>query len=244
MLQALANGTADAPTLANPIDDLSTDANVAFTFQVPASTFVDYNPGDTLAYIATLADGSPLPSWLSLDAATGTFNGTPHFNDLGTHSIKLTAIDIGNKSVSDTFDLSVAGINHAPTVGAPLSDQSVDADAFVQIQVPFDTFADSDTGDSLVYSATLGDDFALPGWLYFDAPNATFYEFAENSNVGDYNIKLTATDTGGLSISDVFTLRVAPTYLTLTGDIRRRYARRRQRERYLVGGTGERLSLW
>ncbi|WP_418903715.1 putative Ig domain-containing protein, partial [Pokkaliibacter plantistimulans] len=33
--------------------------------------------GDSLTLSATLADGSALPSWLSFDASTGTFSGTP-----------------------------------------------------------------------------------------------------------------------------------------------------------------------
>ncbi len=40
-----------------------------------SNTFSDVDVGDTLTYSATLADGTPLPSWLSFDAATQTFSG-------------------------------------------------------------------------------------------------------------------------------------------------------------------------
>ena len=41
------------------------------------NTFADTDTGDTLTYTATKSDDSELPSWLSFDAATRTFSGTP-----------------------------------------------------------------------------------------------------------------------------------------------------------------------
>jgi hypothetical protein len=49
--------------------------------------------GDTLALTATRADGSALPSWLSFNAATRTFSGTPANGDVGPIEVKLTATD-------------------------------------------------------------------------------------------------------------------------------------------------------
>ena len=37
--------------------------------------------GDVLTYSASLADGSILPSWLSMNATTGILSGTPTYND-------------------------------------------------------------------------------------------------------------------------------------------------------------------
>ena len=77
-----------------------------FSYTFPANTFTDADV-DTLVYTATLADGSALPSWLTFDAATRTFSGTPKFSDTGTVSVKVTASD-GTASVSDTFDITVS----------------------------------------------------------------------------------------------------------------------------------------
>ncbi|HNA22835.1 MAG TPA: putative Ig domain-containing protein, partial [Agitococcus sp.] len=42
------------------------------------------NPDNVvLNYIATLSDGSALPEWLTFDANTLTFSGTPSFDDAG-----------------------------------------------------------------------------------------------------------------------------------------------------------------
>ena len=59
------------------IADQSTDEDAGFSFTVPATSFIDVDAGDSLTLSATLADGSPLPAWLSFDAATQTFSGTP-----------------------------------------------------------------------------------------------------------------------------------------------------------------------
>jgi Ca2+-binding RTX toxin-like protein len=69
--------TNHAPTVANAIADQSANEDAAFSFEVPVSAFADVDFGDTLTYQATLSNGSALPSWLSFNAATRSFSGTP-----------------------------------------------------------------------------------------------------------------------------------------------------------------------
>ncbi|MBN3117414.1 putative Ig domain-containing protein, partial [Pectobacterium brasiliense] len=90
-----------------------------FNFTVPAGTFSDPD-GDTLTLSATLADGSPLPSWLSFDPAIGTFSGTPGNGDVGALVIRVTATDGSNTSISTSFGLTVTNVNDAPVVGTPI----------------------------------------------------------------------------------------------------------------------------
>ncbi|SVC76170.1 uncharacterized protein METZ01_LOCUS329024, partial [marine metagenome] len=118
------NNLNDDPTLANAIADQSVDEDSALSFTVPADTFNDED-GDTLTYTATLSDSSALPSWLSFDASTQTFSGTPVNADVGDITIQVTASD-GSTSVSDTFTLTVANTNDAPTLANAIADQSVD----------------------------------------------------------------------------------------------------------------------
>ncbi|PPC74205.1 Ig family protein, partial [Pokkaliibacter plantistimulans] len=106
----------DAPT-AGVISAQSATEDSAFSFTVPAGTFSDVDVSDSLTYTATLADGSALPSWLSFNAATRTFSGTPTNNDVGAISIKVTATDGSNASVSSSFSLTVTNVNDAPTAG-------------------------------------------------------------------------------------------------------------------------------
>jgi hypothetical protein len=82
---------------------------------MPAGSFADIDQGDTLGYTATLADGSPLPAWLSFDPATQTFSGMAP-KEIGYFDIRLTATDrvaatgstAGSLATSDVFRLSIS----------------------------------------------------------------------------------------------------------------------------------------
>ena len=63
--------TNDAPTVANPIPDQVATEDTPFTFTFAANTFADIDVGDTLTYT------SDASGWLSFNAATRTFIGTP-----------------------------------------------------------------------------------------------------------------------------------------------------------------------
>lgn len=98
-----------APTVAEPIADQNATAATPFSFVVPATTFVDSDTGDSLTYSASLSSGAALPSWLSFDAATLAFSGTPPSSDVGTIDVSVTATDTGSATVSDTFVITISG---------------------------------------------------------------------------------------------------------------------------------------
>ena len=77
-----------------------------------------------------------MPSWLSFDATTKTFSGTPDDAQVGTVSLKVTATDSGNLSVADMFDLTVTNVNEAPTVAVPLANQTALEDTAFTFAVP------------------------------------------------------------------------------------------------------------
>jgi Ca2+-binding RTX toxin-like protein len=118
VLNSLATGN-HFPTLANAIADQQASEDSVFSFTLPADTFADAEPG-SLTLTVQLADGGALPTWLSFDPLTRRFAGTPDNDQIGTLSIKVTASDAGGLSAFDTFDLTVANTNDAPTgtVGA------------------------------------------------------------------------------------------------------------------------------
>jgi hypothetical protein len=101
------NSVNDTPTVANPIPDQTTGESQAYSYTFASNTFADADAGDVLTYTATLADDSPLPSWLSFAGATRTFSGSPGSGDVGGISVKVTATDAGSASVSDIFGLTV-----------------------------------------------------------------------------------------------------------------------------------------
>ncbi|MCI0400833.1 MAG: putative Ig domain-containing protein [Gammaproteobacteria bacterium] len=196
------------PVVNAPIADQQTDEDSPFSFQVPADTFTDPDAADSLTFGAALANGSPLPSWLSLDSDTGTFSGTPENSNVGTVEVKVTATDSGGLSVADAFNLTVNNTNDAPIVSIELPDRTATENFSFSYQIPSDSFSDPDVGDTLSFTATQADDTALPAWLSFDPDTQTFTGIPTIDDIGTVTIKMTATDTGTASVSDEFTLDV------------------------------------
>lgn len=107
-----------APVVSSALPDQTAAEGAVFTYTVPTGAFTDPDSGDVLSYSATLADGSPLPSWLSFNASTRVLSGTPP--SVGSLSVRITARDSASLSVSDVFDLvvSVQSITRNGTAGA------------------------------------------------------------------------------------------------------------------------------
>lgn len=98
----------DVPVVAVPLTDQSTTQDQAFSFQLPLNSFMDIDTGDQLTYSATLADNAPLPSWLSFDAATRTFSGTPDNFAVGALNVRVTASDLSGATACASFTLTVS----------------------------------------------------------------------------------------------------------------------------------------
>ena len=166
------------------------------------------NAGDTLTYAATLAGGDPLPGWLTFDAATRTFSGTPANAHVGVITVTVTATDQNGASAADSFDITVINVNDAPTVANPIPDQTATEDMAFSYTLPADTFQDVDAGDSLTWAATLAGGAPLPAWLGFDADIHRFTGTPANADVGLITVVVTATDQHGASVSDSFDITV------------------------------------
>ena len=98
--------TNNPPTLANAIEDRPARVGEVFSYTFPANTFNDAD-GDTLSYAAAKGDDSTLPTWLSFNADSRTFSGTPADGDVGTVTVKVTASDGRGGSASDEFVVTV-----------------------------------------------------------------------------------------------------------------------------------------
>lgn len=201
--------TNEAPVLDLPLDEQSASVGAAFTFQVPAETFTDPDD-DTLVLSAESEDGSALPGWLTFNAETGEFSGTPLATDVGTVTIRLLASDPSGETTSDVFSLNVGGANVRPVVADALDAQTVNAGNSITFAVPQGAFTDAN-GDTLTYTATRADGSPLPTWLTFDGTTGAFSGTPSNDNAGRLVVTVTASDPSGASTSDSFLLTVEPT---------------------------------
>ena len=198
----------DAPVVSMAVANQIALEDASFRYVIPVDIFADIDAGDTLTLSATLADGTALPRWLNFNPATRSVTGAPGNGQVGSYSIQLTAIDQAGATASTNFNLSVSNVNDAPVVNLLLPDQAVVEYKAFNFVVPANTFADIDAGESTVISATLDDGSALPDWLTFDSDTLTFSGAPTSMDLGVLQVKVTATDQGGLSASDVFDLTV------------------------------------
>ncbi|MBK9160736.1 MAG: tandem-95 repeat protein [Nitrosomonadales bacterium] len=177
---------------------------------------VDFTHGDSLTYSATLADGSPLPGWLSFDAVTATFSGTPGNGDGGVLNVAVTATDTGGLTATALFNLDVISLNAAPIAASDMiavsEDDGIATVAFADL-LANDT--DPDAGDTLSVSA-------------FDAVTAQGNTVMQDANgnlvldIGDRYQSLgagqTASDSFGYTVSDAAGLTSSATVeVTIAG---------------------------
>ncbi|MDO9241888.1 MAG: calcium-binding protein [Methylicorpusculum sp.] len=94
------------PELTKALSDQQVFEGDDFVFTIDGNAFDDPDDGDVLTYSARQAHGSELPEWLVFDAETLTFRGIA--DKAGTLSVRVTAKDTGNLTVSDIFDITVA----------------------------------------------------------------------------------------------------------------------------------------
>nr|WP_294565532.1 putative Ig domain-containing protein [uncultured Rhodopila sp.] len=100
-----------APVLAAATPGQTWVAGKAISLALPATTFADPQ-GQKLTYKAALANGQPLPNWLTFNAATETFSGNAP-NAAQSLGITVTATDSSGLSASESFTASVQAATSA-----------------------------------------------------------------------------------------------------------------------------------
>ncbi|MEJ6123720.1 putative Ig domain-containing protein [Vibrio sp. 2-Bac 85] len=211
VIHLLVSAVNDDPTLVHFIADQVATEDSAFNLTFAANTFEDVDSSDSLTYSTQLTNGSALPAWLSFDAATRTFTGTPLNADVGSLTIEVTADDgKGGLNAVDSFEFVIVNSNDDPILNNAIADQTATEDTVFNFTFAANTFGDVDSGDSLTYSAQLTNGSALPVWLSFDNATRTFTGTPLNADVGSLTIEVIANDgNGGLNAVDSFELVIA-----------------------------------
>lgn len=203
----------DAPVAAAPIANQSTSQGAGFSFTVPADAFtdVDLPKGDALSFTASQSNGAALPAWLRFDGSALQFVGTPTDVDVGTWQIRVTATDLAGATAFSDFTTVVTNLNDSPAQAMTIADQVATQGSAFTFSVPASAFADvdADSGDRLQYRATLANGGALPAWLAFDDATGGFRGTPADADVGTLVVRVSATDSAGVSAQSAFRLVVA-----------------------------------
>ncbi len=191
-----------APTITGQTANQIWTQGQKVSLALPASTFTDPQ-AQALTYKASLSSGAALPAWLSFNAATRTFSGTVPAG-MESLTLKVTATDSSGLSGSETFGVTVSAA--APSVTSQIANQSWTQGQKVSLALPANSFTDPQ-GEKLTYKASQSSGAALPSWLSF---NATTDSFSGTVPTGaeSLTLKVTATDTAGLSASEIFGVTV------------------------------------
>jgi Ca2+-binding RTX toxin-like protein len=96
-----------APRVEAALADQAVEAGTAFEIALPPGSFADPDAGDALTWSARLADGSPLPAWLSFSPSSLLFSGTAPEEAVGTIEVRVTARDQDAATATDSFLLEI-----------------------------------------------------------------------------------------------------------------------------------------
>ena len=202
------NPLLNAPTVSVSLAAQTVIEDIAFSYTIPVNAFADLDVNDTLSYSVTLANGDPLPSWLSYNATTRAISGTPTNSEVGNINLKATVMDAASSSASQNFDVTVTNINDAPTLSVAIAAQTATEDKAFSYTLPANAFTDVDAGDTLSYSVTSANGAPLPSWLSYNTTTRIISGTPTNSEVGSVNLKVTATDVAGATFSQNFDVTV------------------------------------
>ncbi|MBU4407853.1 MAG: putative Ig domain-containing protein, partial [Proteobacteria bacterium] len=198
----LAGGGGNDTYLFNLGDGQDTIADIS---SITEGNLIAFGAGITASDLTFARDGGDL---LILVGSQGDALRLKDFDRFGNNgSLVADTLQFADNSQASLFALT----NTVPIVGVMVLDQTALEDAAYSFTIPAETFTDLDAGDSLTYSATLGNGNPLPAWLTFDPVTRIFSGTPENDDVTTLDITVTATDTTGASVADTFAMKVINT---------------------------------
>jgi Ca2+-binding RTX toxin-like protein len=180
---------------------------------IPGLVGIDDPFDPRLGYLRLVQQGQDTALQFDADGLAGDASGwhTMLLMKAVTAS-KLTAADNFSGAASVKTLSVVQGAGAAPTLAAPIPDLPALAGESIRYQVPQGSFADADVGDAMQLGATLASGAALPGWMVFDVRSQTFTGTLPSDGPQlPLQIRVTATDAAGGSVSDVFSITPATT---------------------------------
>ncbi|MBB3312411.1 VCBS repeat-containing protein [Rhizobium sp. BK196] len=220
----VANGSGGVVASGNVLTN-DTDPDAGDTKTVTAVTF-----GSTSGTLGSALNGTYGSLVLSASGAysyaVNETNATVQALRQSTNTLSdvfsYTMRDAAGATATASLTITIHGANDAPVLAVQTATQNGTVGSAFSFTLPTTTFTDVDSGETLTYTATSADGTALPAWLAFNASTRTFS--GTPTTGGNYGVKVTATDLGGLAANETFSIAVStpgnttPTAVADAGD--------------------------
>lgn len=165
--------------------------------------------GDTYSFTpqASDVDGNALhfsainlPAWAQFNVTTGTLSGRPGQDDVGTYTgISIVASDGVAQAALQSFSVTVASANRAPTISGTPGSAALVGDSYRFVP----TASDPD-GDALTFSVA-----GRPSWASFNQANGALTGTPGPAHVGVYNnVSIRVADGEGDATLGPFSIEV------------------------------------
>ncbi|MHC5597331.1 MAG: lamin tail domain-containing protein [Nostoc sp.] len=208
------NDVNEAPTAVVDTINVAEDATTLNLRSILLSNDTDPDAGDTKNILGVNTDSTKgtvtfNQTTQNLTYTASSFNSLPQ-GQTASDSFRYAIADSQGLQSTAIVNVSVTGVNDAPTVVQPLEDRIVSTSKLFSFNVG-NKFTDIDQGDTLTYTATglpNGSDIANTGLI-----------FGYISQAGIFAVTVTAADGKGGSVSDTFDLTVANNKATSGNDI-------------------------
>ena len=193
--------TVSAPPPTNRPPTITSTAPTAATAGNPYTygvTVTDPDSGDTLTFSLPAA-----PSGMTIDASTGLITWTPTPAQAGSHSVTVRVTDSGGLSADQGYTITVSAptpTNRPPTITstAPLAATAGNLYTYLV------TATDPDAGDTLTFSLP-----TAPAGMSINAASGLITWTPTVAQVGNANLTVRVTDSGGLSADQGYTITVS-----------------------------------
>ncbi|MDM8520030.1 tandem-95 repeat protein [Anaerolineales bacterium HSG6] len=147
------------------------------------------------------------PGWLSLTDngdGTATLSGIPTNAEVGSHPVALQVTDTAGSLDAQRFEVTVVNTNDQPEISSQAVTQ-IDEDTLYQYEIVTD---DEDQSDSFTIQALQKPDWLQLGRLRSSQGASLLSGTPTNEHVGDHTIEILVTDSGGLTVTQQFSLTV------------------------------------
>ncbi len=182
------------PTFTGTIPAQSATQNSAYSLNT--STYFTQTEGDTITY----STSGTLPTGITINSSTGVLSGTP--TNFGTFSgITIVATDNDGARNSNSFTLTVAQAQVAPTFSGTIPNQTADIGSAYSLDAS--TYFTQTNSDTITYTSS----GSLPAGVTLNSSTGVLS--GTPTVIGTYsNIIIIATDNDGATSSNSFSITV------------------------------------